>query len=338
MTNILLAGGSGTRLWPVSNKHYPKQFCNLTGDFSLFQETLRRNKAICQKTLVMTNVQHYTLAKTQIESLGITNVVFILEPVGRNTAPAITIACFALPEDEIVLVTPSDHYIKDQEEYKEIINKAKSLAEAGYLVTFGIKPSYPETGFGYIEAQGETVISFKEKPDTQMAQKYIEAGKYYWNSGMFMFKAKTYLDEVHQHSEDIFTASRSAFEHKEIQDNAINISKSYMEKIPADSIDYAGMEKSNKIKMVALDINWSDLGSFESIYRISTPDANGNVSESINTLCNAKNNFIISNNKPVVLIDVEDLVVVDSNDALLISKKGSSHKIKELLPHLEKSQ
>jgi mannose-1-phosphate guanylyltransferase len=279
----------------------------------------------------MTNVQHYALAKAQIESLDINNVKFILEPVGRNTAPAITIACFALPEDDIVLVTPSDHYIKDQEEYKRIITKAKSLAEAGYLVTFGIKPSYPETGFGYIEAQGEIVISFKEKPDTQTAQKYIEAGKYYWNSGMFMFKVKTYLNEVERYSENIFTASRSAFENKEIHDNAINISKSYMERIPADSIDYAVMEKSNNIKMVAIDINWSDLGSFESIYRISTPDANGNVSESKNTLCNAKNNFIISNDKPIVLIDVEDLVVVDANDAILISKKGSSHKIKELI-------
>jgi mannose-1-phosphate guanylyltransferase len=217
------------------------------------------------------------LATSQIEALDIKNVEFILEPVGRNTAPAITVACLALNEDDIVLVTPSDHYIKDQEEYKEIINKAKSLAEAGYLVTFGIKPSYPETGFGYIEAQGETVISFKEKPDSQTAQEYIEAGRYYWNSGMFMFKAKTYLDEVHQHSEDIFTASLSAFENCETNGKTIKILKSYMEKIPADSIDYAVMEKSKKIKMVALDINWSDLGSFESIYRISTPDANGNV-------------------------------------------------------------
>jgi mannose-1-phosphate guanylyltransferase len=338
MTNLLLCGGSGTRLWPLSNEHYPKQFCNLTGGLSLFQETLLRNKNICPKKLIMTNVQHYTLAKAQIESLCIKNVEFILEPVGRNTAPAITIACFVLPEDDIVLVTPSDHYIKEDEEYKEIIKKAKSLAEAGYLVTFGIKPSYPETGFGYIEAQGEAVISFKEKPDSQTAQKYIEAGKYYWNSGMFMFKVKSYLDEVHQHSEDIFTASRDAFENRESEGDTISISKSYMEKIPATSIDYAVMEKSNKIKMVALDINWSDLGSFESIYRISTSDANGNVSESNNTLCNAKNNFIISNNKPIVLIDVEDLVVVDSSDAILISKKGSSHKIKELLPHLEKSQ
>jgi mannose-1-phosphate guanylyltransferase len=285
----------------------------------------------------MTNVQHYTLAKKQIESLGVENVEFILEPVGRNTAPAITITCFALPEDEIVLVTPSDHYIKEDEKYKEIINKAKNLAEAGYLVTFGIKPSYPETGFGYIEAQGETVISFKEKPDAQTAQEYIKAERYYWNSGMFLFKAKTYLDEVQQYSVNIFTASRSAFENKEIHDNVINISKSYMEKIPADSIDYAVMEKSKKIKMVALDINWSDLGSFESIDRISTPDSDGNVSEPKNILCNTKNNFIISNNKPIVLIDVEDLVVVDSNDALLISRKGSSHKIKELLPQLEKS-
>jgi mannose-1-phosphate guanylyltransferase len=338
MTNILLAGGRGARLWPIYNKHYPKQFCNLLDDMSLFQHTYLRNKDICQKKLIVTNVEHYSIAKMQLKIQGINNIVFILEPIGRNTAPALTIACFALPKDEIVLLTPSDHYIQNQKKYKEIINKAKSLAEAGYLVTFGIKPSYPETGFGYIEAEGETVISFKEKPDTQTAQEYIKSGKYYWNSGMFMFKVETYLDEVHRYAEDIFTSSRVAYDKKKTIGKTIKISKSYMEQIPSISIDYAVMEHSMKIKMAVLDLNWSDLGSFEAIDKISTPDANGNVSESINTLYNAKNNFIISNNKPIVLIDVEDLVVVDSDDAILISKKGSSHKIKELLPQLEKTQ
>jgi mannose-1-phosphate guanylyltransferase len=337
MTNILLAGGRGARLWPLSREKYPKQFCNLLDDMSLFQHIFLRNKVICQKTLIITNVEHYSIAKMQLKEQKIKNIVFILEPVGRNTAPAITIACFALPEDEIVLVTPSDHYIKGQEKYNEIINKAKSLAEAGYLVTFGIKPSYPETGYGYIEAEGETVISFKEKPDTQTAQEYIESGKYYWNSGMFMFKVKTYLDEVYRYAEDIFTSSRNAFDNKKTIGKTLKISKSYMERIPSTSIDYAVMEHSMNIKMAVLDINWSDLGSFEAIDKISTPDAHGNVSKPINTLVNSKNNFIISNNKPIVLIDVEDLVVVDTNDALLISKKGSSHKIKELLPEIEKS-
>jgi len=336
MINVILCGGSGSRLWPISREQYPKQFCSLTDSNSLFQETLLRNKKLCNKTIIVTNSSHYELAKKQIEGLNIENVEFILEPLGRNTAPAITIACLALDENDIVLATPSDQFIKDDINYVNTVKTAEALAKTENLVTFGIKPLYPETGFGYIEAEGENVVSFREKPNEETAKKYLEAKKYFWNSGMFVFKVKTYLDEIKNHSNDIYAASQDAFKNSEENNNIIKILESDMKKIPANSIDYAVMEKTKKIKMVALNTDWSDLGSFEALYNISNSDANGNVSAKKNVLCNSKNNLIISKDKPIALIDVDDVIVVDTGDAVLISKKGSSHKIKELIPELEK--
>ena len=329
MINILLCGGSGVRLWPLSNEQYPKQFCNLTGEHSLFQYTLLRNKKICEKTIVVANEKHYSLAKEQMNELEIKNSKFILEPIGRNTAPAITIACLSLNDDDIVFISPSDHFIKDEEKYIDVITNAKKLAEEDFLVTFGIKPSCAETEYGYIEAEGENVLSFKEKPDVKTANEYFASNKYYWNSGMFMFKVKTYLEEVKRYSNEIFISSQNAFKNSETGDNVIKILKSYMEKIPSNSIDYAVMEKSDKIKMAPLDANWSDLGSFEAIYKLSDTDENGNAASKKNICINSNNNLVLSGDKLVTLIDIDDLVVVNTDDAILISKKGSSHKIKD---------
>jgi len=331
MINIILCGGSGTRLWPLSRENYPKQFCNLIGDRSLYQYTLLRNSNLFERTIIITNVDHYSLAKSQAEELGIKNLEYILEPIGRNTAPAITIACFSVQKDEIIFVTPSDHFIGKEDFYKTLPEKVKQFAENNYLVTLGIKPSRAETCFGYIQAEGENVISFHEKPDEVTAKKYIETGNFYWNSGMFSFKAEALLKEIKYHSNEIFNASQNAYKNREENENIIKIPCHDMEKIPYNSIDYAVFEKSKKIKIIPTDIGWSDLGSFESIYEISLCDNDGNVSSSHNILSNSKNNFIISKDKPIILIDINDLIVVNTSDALLISRKGSSHKIKGLI-------
>lgn len=333
MTNIILCGGSGTRLWPLSRALMPKQFVKLFEGESLFQKTIERNQKACDSQFIVSNAEQYFLAVDQIEEhnqdhskLNIKNTKFLLEPVGRNTAPAIALACLALATEEIVLVTPSDHLIKDESAYLEAVEEAKRLAKEDNLVTFGITPQYPETGFGYIEANGENVLSFKEKPDAVTAQAYLDAGNYYWNSGMFCFKAGLFLDELQKYSPTIYEASLTAYNNTTAED-MIRISHENMMAIPEDSIDYAVMEKSNKVKVIPSDIDWSDLGSFESLdEEIASSDNIINIDSS--------NNLILSS-KQVAAIDVNDLIIIDTADALLISKKGSSQKVKEVVKLLK---
>ena len=328
MTNIILCGGSGTRLWPLSRTLMPKQFVKLFEGQSLFQKTVQRNEKACDSQFIVSNAEQYFLAVDQIEEMVIHNYKanYLLEPVGRNTAPAIALACFALDSDEIVLVTPSDHLIKDESAYFEAINKAKSLAEAEYLVTFGITPQYPETGFGYIEAAGENVLSFKEKPDAITAQAYLDAGNYYWNSGMFCFKAGIFLEELNKHSPEIYEASLFAYNSAKT-DEMIRITYDDMSAIPEDSIDYAVMEKSDKVKVIPSDIDWSDLGSFESL--------DEEIESSDNVISIDSTNNLILSPKQVAAIDIDDLIIIDTADALLVSKKGSSQKVKQVVKRLK---
>lgn len=297
----------------------PKQFVKLFNNQSLFQLTVERNSTICDEQFIVSNSEQYFLALDQLEELSKENNRYLLEPIGRNTAPAIALACMALEPETIVLVTPSDHLIKNQDAYKVVVKKAHDLAKEGFLVTFGIKPRYAETGYGYIEANGEDVKSFKEKPDFKIAQDYIAQGNYYWNSGMFCFKAGVFLEELAKYSPSIYETSKKALENA-VDDTMIRIKHEAMLDIPEDSIDYAVMEKSDKVKVVPSDIEWSDVGSFDALSDELTNDAN--------------NNFILSH-KQVCLIDVEDLIVIDTEDALLISRKGSSQKVKEIVSKLK---
>ncbi|MBN2768969.1 MAG: mannose-1-phosphate guanylyltransferase/mannose-6-phosphate isomerase [Campylobacterales bacterium] len=361
MTNIILCGGSGTRLWPISRTLMPKQFVKLFDDKSLFQLTIERNSKICESQFIVSNTEQYFLAQDQLEENSTFNIqhsTFLLEPIGRNTAPAIALACLSLPKDEIVLVTPSDHLIKDEAEYKKVLKKAQELAREDYLVTFGITPSFAETGFGYIQTRSEyndeclmmNVELFHEKPDFETATKYLEENsklsiqnlplKFFWNSGMFMFKAGVFLDELQKYSPQIFESSKKAFTNaanKNLTPNAerlIRINHHDMIMIDSDSIDYAVMEKSDKVKVIPSDIGWSDVGSFDSLYDELQKDINGNTLNPNHIGVDSKNNLIYGNERKIATIDIEDMIIVDTTDALLISKKGSSQKVKEVVKQL----
>jgi mannose-1-phosphate guanylyltransferase len=367
----------------------PKQFVKLFEGESLFQKTVARNQKSCDSQFIVSNAEQYFLAVDQLEELTHNSTPntqhptqYLLEPVGRNTAPAIALACLALDPEEIVLVTPSDHLIKDEEAYLEAVEKAKNLAEECNLVTFGITPQFAETGFGYIEAIasvivesdsdcGMDVIHFHEKPDLQTAQQYIHKNqedqslsqstitKFFWNSGMFCFKAGVFLEELEKYAPEIYEASKKAIEKLKTrlseatipqergQNSTLNtpellrIDHSSMAEIPEESIDYAVMEKSDKVKVVPSDIDWSDLGSFDALYEELPHDNNGNATTSIQNsaliIQNSNNNLILSE-KQVAMIDVDDLIIIDTADALLVSKKGSSQKIKEVVKRLKEKK
>ncbi len=337
MTNIILCGGSGTRLWPISRTLMPKQFVKLFEDKSLFQLTVERNSKVCDSQFIVSNAQQYFLALDQLEELHKNNNKYLLEPVGRNTAPAIALACLALNPEELVLVTPSDHLIKDEDAYKQVLQTAKELAEEDNLVTFGITPTFAETGFGYIEAEGFNVKAFHEKPDAETAQEYLNAGNYYWNSGMFLFKAGVFLEELKQYAPEVYESSLQAYNNaKESDTSLIRIKHEDMLNIPEDSIDYAVMEKSTKVKVVPSNIDWSDVGSFDALFEELPKDENNNTVTEKHIAIDSKNNLVYAKDKYVATVDVEDLIIVDTGDALLVSKKGSSQKVKEVVKEIKK--
>jgi len=303
----------------------PKQFVKLFDEKSLFQLTVDRNKKICTSSVIVSNTEQYFLALDQLEEQDRNSSKYLLEPIGRNTAPAIALACMLLNKDELVLVTPSDHLIKNEREYKNVVERAKLLAIDNHLVTFGITATSAEIGFGYIEANNEEVTAFHEKPNLERAKEYVDAGNFYWNSGMFCFKAGVFLEELKKYSPIIYGKCEEAIAGLEGK-SLVRIDYELMNEIPKDSIDYAVIEKSNRVKVVPSSIEWSDLGSFESLDK--ELESSSNIIE-----VDSENNFILSNKK-VAIIDVNDLIVVDTVDALLISKKGSSSKVKQVVEQL----
>lgn len=334
MINIVLCGGNGTRLWPLSRTLYPKQFNKFISDRSLFQMTVLRNQVNCSKTLIVSNEEQYFLALDHLHEINVKADNFILEPVGRNTAPAIALACMSVDEEELVLVTPSDHIIRNEAEYSRCIEEARTLADSGSLVTFGITPTHPETGYGYIEADHVDVVSFKEKPDQITAEQYLRRGNFYWNSGMFMFKAGVFLNELRTFAPDIYNHSVSAFENGLQHHETIRIQRADMELIPANSIDYAVIENSENVKVISSDIGWSDLGHFEALYDELPKDEFFNTDSDNYIGIDSNNNLVFSQDRTIATIDVDDLIIVDTADALLISKRGSSQKVKNVVEKL----
>jgi mannose-1-phosphate guanylyltransferase len=341
MTNILLCGGSGTRLWPISRTLMPKQFVKLFDAKSLFQLSVARNAKVCERQIIVSNAEHYFLAMDQLEELEQMQNSYILEPLGRNTAPAIALACMACDAEEIVLVTPSDHLIQNETSYQKVLAHAKELAVQNNLVTFGITPTFAQTGFGYIESEGEDVKAFHEKPNFETATRYLQAGNYYWNSGMFMFKAGVFLEELKNYAPEIFTACQKAFQdasHPKTMQNILRVTHEDMLAIPEDSIDYAVMEKSKKVKVVRSNIGWSDVGSFDALYEELPKDPNGNTLNPHHIAIDSKNNLIYGNERTIATVDIEDCIIVDTGDALLISKKGSSQKVKNIVAKLQEQK
>lgn len=343
MYGIILAGGSGSRLWPLSRELYPKQLLNLTSSESLLQATFERLKSFmpAKNIVSITNTKHASNVKLQLQSMC-ESVSVLSEPLSKNTAPAIALATKFIMEkaaesDPIILVLPSDHLIKNVKKFEETVKKAEKIARDGYIVTFGIKPDYPETGYGYINVSskmlydGYKVKEFVEKPDAKTAQKYLDAKTYFWNGGIFMFKASTLLSELKSFAPEIAEiADECDFSKSD------NIEYNLFEKMPSISIDYAVMEKSDKIALVKLESDWNDLGSWQSIYEVSKKDANGNVVVGHVLDENSKNSFVYSSSKLVATIGLEDMVVVETEDAILACKKDKTQDVKKIFDTLKK--
>jgi mannose-1-phosphate guanylyltransferase len=305
----------------------PKQFLKLFQDKSLFQLTLERNQKFCSKQLLISNAEQYFLALDQTEALNSQKIEYLLEPMGRNTASAIALACWSLDKDELVLVTPSDHLIKDEDGYKKVLEQATILAHEKNLVTFGVVPTYAETGFGYIEyGENFELISFHEKPNEERAKAYVESKNYLWNSGMFMFEVGVFLEELKKYAPSLYELSSKAYANASKTEGLTRIKHEDMLALPSVSVDYAVMEKSEQIKVVPSEIGWSDLGSFDSL----STEIEGDEVISVD----AFSNWVLSK-KQVALVEVDDLIVVNTPDALLISKKGSTQKVKEMVEQLK---
>ena len=337
MINLILCGGCGTRLWPVSRTLMPKQFAKLFDGSSLFQGTVLTNSVACESQYVISNAEQYFLAKDQLSELAEcgNDPHFMLEPVGRNTAPAIALACLSLDPNTVVLVSPSDHVIRKKDAYLKVLEKAEKLAEAGALVTFGITPTSPETGYGYIEADGENVKRFVEKPNLEKAKEYLQSGNFYWNSGIFCFKVSTFLSELEKYAPDMFIACKKALANAKKENELLRVNYDDMMEIPANSIDYAVMEKSKKVKVVPSDIGWSDLGSFDALYGEYPHDEAGNNVNPKHIPVGTTNSLVIGQQRMVATIDLDKMLVVDTPDALLVAPLASSQKVKAVVEKLK---
>jgi mannose-1-phosphate guanylyltransferase / mannose-6-phosphate isomerase len=348
---VILSGGSGTRLWPLSRTALPKQFLPLVSERTLFQETLLRLEGVPDMAapLVVCNNEHRFLAAEQLHEIGIKPLQQILEPFGRNTAPAAAVAAFtaqAGDADAILLVLPADHLIRDIAGFHAAIRDAVELAGQGRLVTFGITPSEPATGFGYIErgealAVGEhtfSVARFVEKPDLETAKEFLASGNFFWNSGMFVFRAAAYLDELQRHRPEIFAAAQQAWQGSTHDLDFCRLDEAAFTACPSDSIDYAVMERTRAAAMVAVDIGWSDIGSWSSLADANSKDAQDNVLRGDVHAHEISNCYVRAESRLVAAIGVKDLVIVETADAVLVMHKDSAQDVKHTVEYLKQAE
>jgi mannose-1-phosphate guanylyltransferase/mannose-6-phosphate isomerase len=341
---IIMAGGSGTRLWPLSRTQFPKQFLKLGLDgYTLLQSTILRLKNLdCDDPILICNEEHRFLAAEQMREIGV-NARIILEPVGKNTAPAIALAAILLrqkQENKLMLVLAADHAISEQTAFENSIKDAIDLASQNKLVTFGIVPTHVETGYGYIEKgtpieHGFNIDKFVEKPDQATAQAYLESQRFLWNSGMFMFEAEQYLEELKKYASDIFQACNLSMQNICLDIDFIRIDQMEFEKCRSESIDYAVMERTAHAVVIPLEAGWSDVGSWSALWDIKPKDHNGNVTDGDVLLHHSQNNYCYSESRLVSLLGVENLVVVETKDAVLVADKNKVQDIKKIVEQLK---
>jgi mannose-1-phosphate guanylyltransferase len=337
---VIMAGGSGTRLWPLSRADHPKQFLKLHGSDTMLQSTMKRldNLGI-SSTVTICNEEHRFFVAEQLREVDKLGSI-ILEPIGRNTAPAIALAALTTDDDPLLLVLAADHVIKDQAAFTNAVNNALSLAASGKLVTFGIVPNEAHTGYGYIkmgskEGSGFVVDRFVEKPSSDVARDYVESGSYLWNSGMFLFKASRYLEELKKFRPDIYKSCEAAVDKLESDLDFLRVDKELFSECQSDSIDYAVMEKTEDAVVVPMDAGWSDIGSWSSLWDVSDKDKKGNVTEGDVILHNAKDCYVKSGDRLVAAVGLNDLVVVDTKDALMVAHKDSVQDAKLIAQKLK---
>jgi mannose-1-phosphate guanylyltransferase/mannose-6-phosphate isomerase len=344
---VILSGGSGTRLWPLSRKNLPKQFLALSGASTLFQQTVARTHTLAdiQAPIVVCSEAHRFLVAEQLRELKVGGASILLEPMPRNTAPAIALAAWqglAENNDATLLVLPADHLIGDTSSFADAVGKALPLADEGWLVTFGIRPEAPETGFGYIKraeavgGAGFRVERFVEKPDASKAKQYVSAGDYEWNSGMFLFKASRFLEELQQHAPKMHAASKAAFEAAKADLDFVRIDKDAFAASPENSIDYAVMEKTSRAAVVPVSCAWSDIGSWDALWAASQRDAEGNRLEGDVIAIDSRNCFVRGTERRLVaVLGLEDIVIVDTPDAVLVAPRARVQDVKKLVDKIK---
>lgn len=355
ITPVILCGGSGTRLWPLSRQHYPKQFLKLVGDTTLFQQSISRAIALenndiqIEEILIVTNENHRFLVLEQLDELKLNEPArILLEPEPKNTAPALTLAALAAQDsnpDSVLVVTPADHYVKDLYQFTQAMHEAIKAAQDKTIVTLGITPTRPDTGFGYIHYVGEGVVknalSFKEKPKLEAAQHMIDEGQHAWNGGMFILRSKTWLDAIQLSNAEIYKSVRNAWQSKKADQWFERPDEELFKQSPSNSIDYAVMEKAKdqgvNVKLVLLNAGWSDLGSFDALDDIEEKDENSNIFKGDVVSLNTKNTIAITSKKNISLLGVKNLIVIEAEDSILVANKSDAQSIKQLVKILEKN-
>jgi len=350
MIPVILSGGSGTRLWPVSRKTHPKQFWPLASELSMLQETCARTRSLAEcDPMVVCNEEHRFFVAQQLQEAGHEGAAILLEPVGRNTAPAAAIAALHALGDEhdpVLLILPADHVIRDLQAFHDAVTEGEALAEQGHLVTFGIIPEYPETGYGYIQGgaplpgggSARCIDRFVEKPDLTTARMYLDAGDYYWNSGMFLFRASVYLEELEKQNPEMIEACRRACEKAQRDLDFIRLDREAFERCPSDSIDYAVMEHTNRGVVIPIDAGWNDVGSWSALWEIGDKDEDGNVLQGDVLALDCRDNLLRSDGRLLAALGVKDLIVVDTPDVLLVAHRSQAQRVKELVERLDGEQ